>query len=265
MVDTDTNAVAVPKMTRRRWDWRPKVRWFAAEILVIVAGVLIALALNAWWQQRQQNQEEQRLLSGLLDEFVSNEDRLGDILAFHRDLKETASILLAESAKATSLISADSVDQLLADVSWWASYITLESTVMDAAVLDGQLSLIQSNSLRRLLATWRSSVESALAMSSQEFAHHSETWLPLLRSQADIAQFANKATMIPGSGQPYQGASIPLTSERIDHRPLIRTRAFRNVLVQKLWIEDDIIYQYGNLEPILTEIIDELERETRRR
>ncbi len=37
-------------MTRRRLatvDWRPKVRWFAAEYLIVVLGVLTAVALNA--------------------------------------------------------------------------------------------------------------------------------------------------------------------------------------------------------------------------
>lgn len=46
----------------RRWEWRPKLRWFAAEILIVVCGVLIALALNAWWQGREQAREERRLL-----------------------------------------------------------------------------------------------------------------------------------------------------------------------------------------------------------
>ncbi|NBB87386.1 MAG: hypothetical protein GVY12_14355 [Bacteroidetes bacterium] len=37
----------------QQWDWRPKLRWFAAEIVVVVCGILIAIALNAWWADRQ--------------------------------------------------------------------------------------------------------------------------------------------------------------------------------------------------------------------
>ncbi len=254
---TQHEIVATPK----RWNWKPKLRWFAAEYLIVVLGVLTAVALNAWWQGQQQNREEQRLLVSLLDEFTANQDRLAEILAFHQALKVTTSTLLDVSANPSYTISPDSVDQLLADVTWWASYTTLESTVMDAAVQDGQLDLVRTDSLRRLLGTWRSEVESAKSQSAQEYAHHSGVWLPLLQLEADIAQFANKATQIPGSDAPYQGAPIPLTRERTDHWPLIQSRGLRNALVQKLWIEDDVIYQYGSLEPLLSQIIEALEEE----
>lgn len=243
------------------WQWKPRMRWFAAEIVVVVAGVLIALALNAWWQGRQQRQEEERLLVALHGEFTSNQDRLAEILAFHEDVKGAARTLLSVSADPTSDVPVDSVDQLLANVTWWASYTTLESTVLDAAVQDGQLSLVRTDSLRRLLSTWRSEVESAESQSSQEFAHYANTWLPLLQAEADIVQIANMATEIPGSRAPYQGAPVPSSPERTDHRPLIRARALRNALVQKLWIEDDVLYQYGTLEPLLLRIIAALEPE----
>jgi len=47
----------------READWRPKLRWFGAEIVIVVAGVLIALALNAWWQGRQDAASEANYLA----------------------------------------------------------------------------------------------------------------------------------------------------------------------------------------------------------
>lgn len=267
MTDTPTSLTSAPPPTTppasapRRWDWRPKVRWFAAEIVVVVAGVLIALALNAWWQSRQQAHEEQRLLVALLDEFTANQDRLAAILAFHTDVKDAARTLLAVSADPNDPVSADSVDQLLADVTWWSSYTTLESTVLDAAVQDGQLSLIRTDSLRRLLGTWRSEAASAATQSNQEYAHYAGKWLPALQAEADLAQISNASTTIPGTQTPYQVAPMPLSPERTDHRPLIRTRVLRNVLVQKVWVEDDVLYQYGRLRPLLTRLLVALEHE----
>lgn len=256
--------VASPTPSPGRWDWRPRLRWFAAEFLVVVAGILVALALNAWWQGQQQIREEQRLLVALLDEFTANQDRLAEILAFHTDVKGTARTLLAVSADPNHTVTADSVDRLLANVSWFSSYTTLESTVLDGAVLDGQLGSVRTDSLRRLLSTWRSDVRSAESESSQELAHYVNTWLPLLRAEADIAQIHNKAALIPGGQMPYQGAPVPLSPERMDHRPLIQTRPVRNALVQKLWIEDDMLYQYERLRPLLSRVIAALEREVER-
>ncbi|HSD16608.1 MAG TPA: hypothetical protein VLC71_05015 [Thermomonas sp.] len=45
------------------------MRWFVSELVVVVAGILIALALQAWWQDRQDlaraAEYEQRILSDL--------------------------------------------------------------------------------------------------------------------------------------------------------------------------------------------------------
>jgi hypothetical protein len=68
----------------KRWDWRPKVRWFAAEIVVVVAGVLIALALNAWWQGRQDASSETiylTLIARDLGQMVENLQNLSEVEA----------------------------------------------------------------------------------------------------------------------------------------------------------------------------------------
>lgn len=64
--------------------FRRSLRWFAAEILVIVAGVLIALGLNSWWQDRQDAESEQvylRLVLRDLDQMAAN---LQELLDFER-------------------------------------------------------------------------------------------------------------------------------------------------------------------------------------
>jgi hypothetical protein len=83
----------------------------------------------------------------------------------------------------------------------------------------------------------------------------------VLRAEADLAQISNAATTIPGSTTPYQADPMPVSSERIDHRPLIRSLLFRNVLVQKIWIEEDVLYQYETLQPLLRRLLAALEAE----
>lgn len=97
----------------------------------------------------------------------------------------------------------------------------------------------------------------------EEFAHYEGVWLPLLRTEADLGQISNRATVIPGTETPYQGEPVPLPRLKTDHRPLLESRALRNALVQKVWIEDDVLYQYGRLRPLLDRVVGALEREVK--
>ena len=49
-------------------DWRPRLRWFAAEYLIVVTGVLTAVAIDAWWDGRQEAAREAQALERLHEE-----------------------------------------------------------------------------------------------------------------------------------------------------------------------------------------------------
>jgi hypothetical protein len=48
------------------------------DLVVVIAGILAALWLDAWWQGRLDRQEEAFLLVGLREEFVANRQQLAD-------------------------------------------------------------------------------------------------------------------------------------------------------------------------------------------
>lgn len=68
--------------------WIPKLRWFATEIVVVVAGVLIALALNAWWSQIQNTQKQQILMVAVSDELATNVTSLNQSVEAHRGIAD---------------------------------------------------------------------------------------------------------------------------------------------------------------------------------
>lgn len=64
-----------PAPPARRWrpalphiEWRSKARWFAAEYLIVVLGVLTAVAVNAWWVEGQEAAREAQALERLHEE-----------------------------------------------------------------------------------------------------------------------------------------------------------------------------------------------------
>jgi hypothetical protein len=53
--------------------WRSRIRWFAAEFLVVVTGIIVALAFQAWYQGRADVHAERVYLAQLRSDLVTND------------------------------------------------------------------------------------------------------------------------------------------------------------------------------------------------
>jgi hypothetical protein len=58
---------------------RAALRWFAAEFLVVLTGVLVALAMNAWWTDRTDRQRERAALRYLVADLQAAERSVAEI------------------------------------------------------------------------------------------------------------------------------------------------------------------------------------------
>ncbi len=234
------------------------------EATAIVLSILLAFAIDAWWQQIVERREEIQLLSALRTEFAVNLERVAEISAFHADLRATAEALLSAAADSGSKPDADSVAKLIADVSWWGGFTGFESATLSAVILGGKLDLIQNEDLGSQLTAWQHHVATTAGQEAQEFTHFFDVWLPLLRLNSNLAQIANTGTSAPGGIVEYTYGQLPVPSPRVDHRELLANREFQNALVQKIWIEEDLLRQYRLLEPRVSEIIQALDEEIAR-
>ena len=73
--ETPATSASAPRWRGRlhQIDWRAKARWFGAEYLIIVLGVLTAVGINAWWGDRQDAAKEQTYLRQLAADLAETE------------------------------------------------------------------------------------------------------------------------------------------------------------------------------------------------
>ena len=77
----------------RRRGWAQRMRWFGAEFLVVLTGVLVALAFNAWWVSRHDAGRERAYLRQIRAELVRTEQELDTEIAYDAELFRRAARL----------------------------------------------------------------------------------------------------------------------------------------------------------------------------
>ena len=88
-----TGQAAEPR--QRHWNWRPKLRWFAAEYFIVVLGVLTAVAINAWWVGMQERDLEMQSLRELHAALTNDLVDIRSNIASHRRADASARLLRA--------------------------------------------------------------------------------------------------------------------------------------------------------------------------
>ena len=235
------------------------------EALAIVLSILLAFAIDAWWDDRAEYREETRVLRALRDEFETNRAALARLIAFHSDLRASALAVLEVAANPAVEIAAGDADRMIGDLAWWGSFLSFESATLDTLVMGAKLDLLSNEALRRMLADWRSQLAAISAQNAQEFEHYSGVFLPTLRSRSNPAQISNSSLRVPGNLIDEYGTRLPVPFGRLDHRSILSDREFQNAVVEKFWVEEDMLRAYRALEPKMEQLLATLNSEIARR
>jgi hypothetical protein len=124
--------------------------WAAGEIFVVVAGVLIAFGLNAWWVDSVLQAEEQTHLRALVRDFERNAALYDEVMK-RAERASAASLELLQLARKQPDADAAVVQRLMNEV--FQSY--REKPALDAyqaLVNSAGLTLIRDDTLRQALA-----------------------------------------------------------------------------------------------------------------
>lgn len=151
MSDSVENA-APPDPAPRGWDWRRGARWFGAEFLVVVTGVLVALAVGAWWQGRQDAGTETAYLRQLVADLRETEQAADQADAFLAPVDRAGSLLWLAFYESTP----PARDSLLAwaERSMWTSSVRPVVGTAEALVATGDLALVRDDSLRTAITAY---------------------------------------------------------------------------------------------------------------
>jgi hypothetical protein len=237
------NESAVSQLQRHAWHAR--LRWFSAEFLVVVSGILVALAVNAWWSDRGERAQEHDLLVGLRAEFVANRGLLQRTMEQHKETIEQARKLLNLTGPDPGDIDVEVVDGLLFPLlSVMPSFHPAMGEV-EAMLGSGQLGLIRNADLRTAVAAWPGALSLLRDTEDEMQEDVVQEFYPYVLERIPLVTMDHGVGFIDTPG--------PSRFPR-DYRSLLTDVAFENH-VENRWVMAKFILE--DAEPV-RELLDEI-------
>ncbi|WCO02727.1 DUF6090 family protein [Psychroserpens ponticola] len=129
-------------------------KYAIGEILLVVIGILIALQINSWKQEKNYRIVEQSILTNLKEDFIKNQQEI-EVLIFanqkyHRNLNQFIK-LLKSSPKETTIQIPDTLTMAAIAA---PTYIPTTSTI-DVIISTGNIDLIKNETLKTTISRFK--------------------------------------------------------------------------------------------------------------
>ena len=136
------------------------LKYAIGEIVLVVIGILIALSLNNWKEDLDNRGEENRILSGLKQEFEANLLEVKRNIELNTSTVESSIDLINLLRTENPFTNTRYVDSLLYVVYQFGSF-DAQSGLIDEVISSGKLSIINDTALRNRLTRFSGILDNA--------------------------------------------------------------------------------------------------------
>ncbi len=195
------------------------------EIILVVIGILIALAINNGNQNRLLKQKEQTYLAGLKNEFEISRFKLQELIAVNRQSFEGAKMIVVYISDENKSPDEKEFSQLL--FSSFASDVAFNpnNSLLNEMINSGSLKDISNPQLRIQLTNWVSTLED-IAKQEIELGIQREKVVEFFRTKDNSFR-----TILDLTGVSENELGLSPGKERISNLELLRSVEFENNLL----------------------------------
>jgi len=207
-----------------------------AEGVAIVVSILLAFGIQAWWEGRQERQDEGEILVGLRTEFEEIEQDLLRYTDWYRFTTHDIEALLSVEGRAPRAMTVAAADTALWSLLFVPSYDPGQAT-LDGLVASGRLERLQSRPLRDALNVWRNSLDEIRddQVAFQEFVL--STLVPYLaRAGVPLSRVlaASRTAAERGTETQFPPTLVPESALAVTYDQVRSTPEFRGLAAYRL-------------------------------
>ncbi|PTX44821.1 hypothetical protein C8P64_0803 [Christiangramia gaetbulicola] len=215
------------------------------EITLVVIGILIALAINNWNQDRIIAKKEQFYLEGLRNVFQQNKYMLQNLVEVNRLNYQNSKKIVAFIDDSTNIPEKELSEFLYNSFSNEIAY-NPNNSFLNELINSGSLEDISNPELRIHLTGWESFIQSV---------HHQELSLAAEREEVlDLFRSNNASirTILDHVGITTKDMGLPQAGSYQSNLEIINSREFENNLL--VYILTSIVTENQHYEPLMKEI-----------
>ncbi len=228
-------------------------KYALGEIVLVVIGILIALQINNWNQQRVESKASANLMARLLVESKKNKEALSE------NIKRIES-LMADSERLLQFMGNDftdknekTIDTLIYSLLTSPS-LKYKSSTLDEALSSGAISLIASDSLRDFLYQIPSIYAGIQRNEKNEDLDGSDNFVPYLYDNISLRQ-------VDYSFAPIKDRIGKSKLDYSDNRIILKDRKFENMIDNKMFLLSSLLSRNTDYQKFNSKTIKLLEQE----
>ena len=223
------------------------MRYALGEIVLVVIGILIALQINSWNQDRINIKDEKRIMQDLSEELAYNKFLQIKGSETMTAVNSAADRLLKLGGNPTEKFDAANVFLDIDKLTWvWVS--GRPTTLFDVLSGSGDFDLISSSALRKKLADLKANQESLLIFEELQNKFVDDQLRPFLNKTIDRTTVRSKFITGVMSTTHHPSNFAPSLDM------LFRNREFSNLLIDLIFFTDRINGTYSRIDKDIQQI-----------
>jgi len=208
-----------------------RVNWRQAggEALILLAGVLLALVGQAWWESRSEGEIVRGHVANLMVELASNRTGLHAIVEQHTRGVEHGTALIRVMGEAGSPQAADSILLLISELTTFSDFRPA-SAALDNLVGAGGLGLIENSDVQLAVSRYSQAISDHNVLQSELASYQINEFMGFLRGSVPLLLTDYSASV-------RESVSSPRFD--FDPGPLVGSMEFENVVLGRIRSESD--------------------------
>ncbi len=231
------------------------LKYAIGEIVLVVIGILIALSINNWNQERIQNKEEQLALKNLKEDFEYNYRTLDSLKAETEAGIQIQFRLLDHTGNKTETISRKEFNESLNKLADVNEYYA-RNGYLDDLVNSGNLGIISNQALRNKLSSWKPAFDYIKARENELEEARNRISVMIIESGSwlNADAVSTSATV--------QNNTFPKSGFDVDNRDLLKKLEFENNTENVIYQNDKLTQSHKQGLALIDQILKLLAQET---